>query len=128
MRMIHVLCALSLLASGAVLTSSPAGAAPWISGADSYAAPWVHEIEQELLKKDYRYVLGNDPRTPQASVLKLLNRAAIAYQADDTRQAQALVNEAIDVLEEGVRKHYYSQSDVEPILNSIRQHAPVETS
>ena len=28
----------------------------WISGADAYAASWVKDKEQELLKKDYWYV------------------------------------------------------------------------
>ena len=128
MNVTAVLCALSLLIGGVALSSSPVQAAGWISGADSYAAPWVKDIEQELLKKEYRYVLGNDPRTPQASVLKLLNRAAAAYEAKNIEHAKELIEEALEVLTDGVRSHYYSHADVAPILKFIREHSPVQTS
>jgi len=42
--------------------------------------------------------------------------------------AQQLVHEALGVFEEWVRKHYYSQSDIEPITTFIRQHVPIKTS
>lgn len=126
MKATAVLCMLSLLIGGAAFMSTSAEAAPWISGKDHYAAPWVKDIEQELLKKEYRYVFGNDPRTPQAVILGLLNRAAIAHQANDTAQAAQLVREALNVLDDGVRRHYFSQSDIEPIMNFIRQHSPVK--
>jgi hypothetical protein len=73
-------------------------------------------------------VFLNDPRTPQASVLTLLNEAAAAYNANERATAQDLVNEAIGVLEDGVRRHYYTDSDIEPITAFIRQHVPVKTS
>lgn len=128
MKVTAVLCALSLLIGGVALLSTHALAAGWISGAEAYAAPWVKDVEQELLKKDYRYVFGNDPRTPQASVLRLLNRAAMAYEAKDTAHAQRLVEEALDVLDDGVRRHYYSQGDIEPIRKFIREHNPIKAS
>lgn len=31
------------------------------------------------------------------------------------------------VFEEGVRRHYYSSSEIEPIMSYIRQHAPIKT-
>jgi hypothetical protein len=123
-----LLCALSLLIGGVALTPTPVYAAGWISGADGYAAPWVKDIEQELLKKDYRYVYASDPRTPQAVVLRLLNQAAKAHEAKDTALAQQLVRDALKVFEDGVRKHYYSQSDIEPIMTFIRQHVPIKIS
>ncbi len=128
MKVTAIVCALSLLIGGAALNPTPVSAAAWISGADSYAAPWVKEIEQELLKKDYRYVYASDPRTPQASVLRLLNEAAKAEQAKNSALAQQLVREALGVFEEGVRKHYYSSSDIEPITSFIRQHVPIKIS
>jgi hypothetical protein len=128
MKVTAVFCMLFLLIGGAAFVSTNAEAAAWISGSDSYAAPWVKDIEQELMKKEYRYVFGNDPRTPQASVLRLLNRAALAYQADDTAQAEQLVHDALDVLDDGVRRHYFSQSDIAPIVDFIRRHTPVKTS
>ena len=128
MKVTAFVCALSLLIGGVALSSSPVQAAGWISGTDSYAAPWVRDVEQELLKKDYRYVLGNDPRTPQASVLRLLNRAAVAYDAKNIVHARQLIDEALDVLNDGVRRQYYSQADIAPIMNFIREHSPVKTS
>ena len=128
MRLTAAVCVLSLLLGGIALMPSSVGAAPWISGADSYRAPWVKDIEQELFKKDYRQVFLNDPRTPQASVLTLLNQAAAAYNANERATAQDLVNEAIGILEDGVRRHYYTKSDIEPITSFIRQHVPVKAS
>ena len=74
------LSALSLLIGLVLLVPSTAGAANWISGGESYAAQWVKDIEQELNKQDYWMVFMNDPRTPQPTVLHLLNRAAIWFR------------------------------------------------
>ncbi|WP_447974442.1 hypothetical protein [Nitrospira sp. Kam-Ns4a] len=118
--------ALSLLLGWAVLTPTTAHAAGWISRTDSFAASWVKEIEQELYKQDYREMFLNDPRTPQASVLKLLNQAAMAYDEKNESLAQQFVREAINVLETGVAKNYYTQADVEPIIRYIKSHVPVK--
>ncbi len=126
MRLFAVVCALSLLLGGVALGPTPAGAADWISGADSYASAWVKDIEMELNKKEYRTVFLNDPRTPQASVLRLLNRAAIAHEARNEALAQQLVREALEVIENGVRKSYYTQDDIQPITSFIKQHVPVK--
>ena len=128
MKVTAVLCALSLLIGGVALMSTPVHAAGWLSRADAYAAPWVKDIEQELLKKDYRYVYASDPRTPQVVVLRKLNEAAKAQEAKDGTLAQQLVRDALSVFEEGVRRHYYSQADIEPITTFIRQHVPIKTS
>lgn len=128
MKVTAVLCVLSLLTGGAALMSTPAEAAGWISSADSYAAPWVKEIEQEFFKQEYRSVFEVDPRTPQASVLRLLNYAASAYEANESAKARELLQEAIDVLHDGVRRHYYAQTDIEPLVAFIRQHAPLNVS
>ena len=63
MRVTAVLCALSLLIGGVALKPTSVYAAGWLTGADAFAAPWVKDIEQELLKKDYSNVYANDPRT-----------------------------------------------------------------
>ncbi len=115
---------LSLLVLGMTLSPALAGAADWISEEDAYAAPWVKTIEQELNKKDYRWVFANDPRTPQASIIKFLNEAAKAYQAGNKMMGQQLVRRAITVLEEGVDKGYYSMPDLKPVLSAIRHHTP----
>jgi hypothetical protein len=128
MRVTAVLCALSLLIGGVALMPSQGKAAAWISGVDSSAASWVKEIEQELLKKDYRDVYANDPRTPQMVALRFLNQAAKAQEAGDSALAQQLTHKALEVFEEGVRKHYYSRSEIEPIMTFIREHVPIKNS
>lgn len=128
MRVTSMLCALSLLIGGVALMPSSLEAAGWISGSDSYVAPWVKDIEQELWKKDYRDLYANDPRTPQVVALRLLNQAAKAEKANDSLLAQQLVRDALEVFEAGVRKYYYSPSEIEPIMTFIRQHAPSKTS
>ena len=122
------LSALSLLIGLVLLVPSMGGAANWISGDESYAAKWVKDIEQELNKQDYWMVFMNDPRTPQPTVLHLLNRAAIAYEAKNPQLAKDLVNQALEVLQEGVRKKYFSPADVDPIINYIKQHVPVQVA
>ena len=128
MRVTGVYCALSLLIGGVALNPTPVHAAGWLTEADAYAAPWVKDIEQELLKKDYSTVYASDPRTPQVVVLRKLNDAAKAQAAEDSTLVQQFVRDALSVFEEGVRKHYYSQSDIEPITTFIRQHVPIKPS
>ncbi len=127
MKVRALLCPLSLLIGGVALMPSSLEAAGWISGADAYAASWVKDIEQELLKKEYRDVYANDPRTPQVVALRLLNEAARAQEAQENVLARQLVHNALEVFEEGVRKHYYSSSEIEPIMTFIRQHVPIKT-
>lgn len=128
MKLTAVVCALSLLIGGVALVPNSVQGAPWISAADSYAAAWVKGMEHELLKKEYWMIYANDPRTPQKEVLRLLNRAAKAHEANDSALAQQLAREALGVFEEGVRRHYYQQSDIEPITTYIRQHLPIKIS
>jgi hypothetical protein len=127
MKVTAVLCVLSLLIGGVALMPSSLEAAGWISGAGTYVVPWVKDIEQELGKKDYRDVYANDPRTPQIVALRFLHQAAKAQEANDRALAQQLVQGALEVFEEGVRRHYYSSSEIEPIMSYIRQHAPIKT-
>ena len=127
-RLTVMLTALSLLLAGMVLMMpSSAAAAPWISGADTYAAKWVYNVEQELLKPEYRAVFLNDPRAPQAPVLRMLNRAAIAYDAHNPTLAEEMVRQAMQILEDGVRKQYYSEGDIAPVISSIQKHIPFAT-
>ena len=128
MKVTAVYCALSLLIGGVAFNPTPVPAAGWLTGADTYAAPWVKDIEQELLKKDYSPGYASDPRTPQVVVLLKLNDAAKAQAAEDSTLAQHFMRDALSVFEEGVRKHYYSLSDIEPITTFIRQHVPIKPS
>ncbi|HEU5201347.1 MAG TPA: hypothetical protein VFT92_01035 [Nitrospira sp.] len=128
MKRTAMVCALSLLIGGVALIPNVVQGAPWISGAESYAAPWMKDMERELLKKEYWMIYANDPRTPQNEVLHLLNRAAKAQTANDPSLAQELVRQALEVFEEGVRRHYYTRSEIEPIMSYIRQHVPINIS
>jgi hypothetical protein len=125
MKRIAMVCALSLLIGGVALIPNLANSAPWISGAESYGAPWMKDVEKELLKKEYWMIYANDPRAPQNEVLHLLNRAAKAQEANDPVLARELVREAFGVFEEGVRRHYYTQSDIAPIMSDLRHHVPI---
>lgn len=127
-RLAAMIISLSLLLAGIALSPNSGHTAPWISGSETFASDWVAKVEQELLKKEYRYLFANDPRTPQATILRLLNRAAEAHAAHNEVMAKDLANEAIDVLREGIRKHYYSEEDVEPLLKHIREQIPIKMS
>ena len=126
MKRTAVVCALSLLVGGVALIPNAVESAPWVSRSESYAAPWMKDIENELLKTEYWMIYANDPRTPQNEVLHLLNRAAKAEQASDPALAQELVRQALNVFEEGVRRHYYTPSEIEPLTSYIRQHVPIK--
>lgn len=128
MKVRAVLWVLSLLIGGVALLPTSVQGAPWISGSENYAAPWVKDIEQELFKKEYWPVYANDPRTPQMVALRFLNQAAKAQEANDRALAQQLVQEALDVFKEGVQRHYYSSSEIEPIMSYIREHVPIKLS
>lgn len=128
MKATAILCVLSLLIGGVALMPTSVSGAPWISGAETYAAPWVKDMEHELLKKDYWPIYANDPRTPQVVALHLLNQAAKAQKANDPALAQQLVQDALEMFEEGVRRHYYSASEIQPITSFIREHAPGTSS
>lgn len=128
MKLTAVVCALSLLIGGVALMPSAVHGAPWISAADSYAAPWVTDIEKELLKKEYWMVYANDPRIPQKEVLRLLNRAAKAYDSHDVVLAQDLVRQALSVFEEGVRRHYYAEAEIKPIQKRLSTGSKTTTS
>jgi hypothetical protein len=121
MKIVTMVCILSLLIGGTVLSPMATDAAPWISGSESYAAPWLRDVERELQKKEYAALYANDPRVPQQEALRLLNQAARAQQENDPALAQQLAHEAMDLFEEGVRRHYYSATEIESLLNAIRK-------
>ncbi len=122
-----ILLSLSLLVGGTALP--PMGhTAQWISGRETFASDWVAKVEEQLSKKEYRYVFANDPRAPQASILRLLNQAARAHAANKELMAQDFAKQALAVLQEGVRRHYYSEQDVAPIVKRIQEQIPVPLS
>ena len=92
-----IVLSLSLLVGGMALPLI-GPAAPWLSGRDTFASDWVTKVEQELSKREYRYVFANDPRTPQASIVRLLNQAARAQAAQKDTLAKDLATQAVDIL------------------------------
>lgn len=101
MRVTAVYSALSLLIGVAAINLTPVHTVGGLTGADAYAAPRVKDIEQELLNKDYGTVYASDPRTPQVVVLRKLNEAAKAQEAEDTALAKQFMRDALSVSEEG---------------------------
>src|SRR5207244_10952893 len=99
-----------------------------IAAADTYAAQWMKDSEQELMKEQYLRLWSNDPRSPQAAVMYLLDDSAKALVAHSDAMARDFVRRALNVLEEGITKGYYSQSDVDPVIAYIKAHVPVHMS
>jgi hypothetical protein len=118
--------------SNARTPTSPATQVPlsWITvaPANTSVAPWVKDIERELMKVQYRPLWSNDPRSPQVSMMYLLKDAADALTAQNEAVAKDLVRRALNVLREGIARGYYSQSDIDPIVTYIKAHAPVRLS
>jgi hypothetical protein len=112
--------------------TSPATQVPlsWITvaPATTYVAPWVKDIEKKLMQKQYRMLWSNDPRSPQVSMMYMLNNAAKALGEHNEVLAKDFVRRALNVLGEGIARGYYSQSDIDPIVTYIKTHAPVQLS
>jgi len=119
-------------ASRVILRDSPHNSdhLDWITvaAADTYHAPWVNDIEKELMKEQFRMLWLNDPRSPQVAVMYLLDDAAKAQIDHSKAMAKDFVRRALNVLEEGIEKGYYSQSDINPIVSYIKAHVPVRLS
>jgi hypothetical protein len=116
--------ALSMLTTGILFLTSPAGAAEWIPGYSESPTIWLKGIEQELNSDEYRTLFTNDPRTPQVSIMGFLNTAARAYETKNPAMADSLIERAVEVLKTGVTKHYYSKADIEPIVSYIEKTVP----
>ena len=51
--------------------------------------------------------------------MQFLKTAAHAYEAKNPAMAESLIERAVEVLETGVTKQYYSKADIAPILSYI---------
>jgi hypothetical protein len=117
-----------MLAAGLLFVASPAGAAEWIPGYGEGQSEWLKDVEQKLNSEEYRSIFMNDPRAPQQSVMRFLKDAARAYEAQNPAMAESLIERAMEVLENGVAKHYYSKAEVEPIVSYIEAATPKKKS
>ena len=53
--------------------------------------------------------------------MQFLKTAAHAYEAKNPAMAESLIERAVEVLETGVTKQYYSKADIAPILSYIEK-------
>ncbi|RMH04300.1 MAG: hypothetical protein D6704_11330 [Nitrospirae bacterium] len=126
MKVLAVVMALSLLFVGGALTST-VQAAPWISPTpeiERYAADWVTAVQNELTGSDLRWTFANDPRNPQAAILKMLNQAAVAMKDGNTGLAKDFVARVFSILEEGAELGYYTSDEMSSVKQAIERHLP----
>lgn len=116
------------LALGGLLFAIPGlvSAAEWITPAasDTHVSPWVTQVEDEFSKAEHALVFTNDPRTPMAAVVHLLNQAADALNNKNEALAKDFVRQSINILQRGVQRGYYGQGDLDPVKKSIMSHIP----
>lgn len=115
--------ALAVLSAGAAYTGTPmAHAAQWLApaAAEKIEARWVKEVDYELRSDQFKNIFINAPGgAPQGAILRYLNHAADALQTGDKKSAQGFVDQALRVVDRGIDKGWYSQSDVAPLRNMI---------
>lgn len=116
--------ALAVLSAGAALTALPstAHAAQWLApaAAEKIKARWVKEVDYELRSDQFKNIFINAPGgAPQAAILRYLNHAADALDAGNKEAAKDFVDQALGVVDNGIRKGWYSKSDVAPLRNMI---------
>lgn len=119
---------LSSLVLGGLLLAIPGlvSAAGWITPAasDTHVSPWVTQVEDEFSKEEHLLVFRNDPRAPMAAVVHLLNQAADALNKKNEALAKDFVRQSLNILQRGVQRGYYAQSDLDPVKKSIMSHVP----
>jgi hypothetical protein len=104
----------------------PALADGWIGPAAEYAeaGSWVHRVQLALMTPQNRLVFRRDPRPVFPTVLRLLNRAEAALHERNGALARDCVREAVQLIDRGVARGYYSRPDAEPIKGSILGYVP----
>lgn len=120
MNTIVMATALSVAAPGIFI--SPASAAQWLAPApqERLTADWVKDIAAQLRKEKWREVFMNAPfGSPQASMLGLLNEAAIAMKEGEAAYARDLIRHAVGILDDGVEQGWYSRRHIEPLKGLI---------
>ncbi len=101
-------------------------AAPWITPApqQELAAQWVEDVAQELRNPQFRNIFMNIPGgSPQATILDLLNEAAVGLENGEPEYARQLVRKAVNVLDRSAGRGWCSKSDVQPIQAMFSRNA-----
>lgn len=128
-RPILVAGALSLLGvpwGGGEHEISKVHAAPWIAPApqQELSAKWVQDVAREFRKPQFRNIFMNIPGgSPQATILDLLNEAAVGLEKGEPGYARQLVRRAVNVLDRSAGRGWYSESDIQPIQAMILKYA-----
>lgn len=117
-----------LVAALSVGGANPALADKWLAGApaDEPIALWVKDVDRTLNQQAFWDLFSNDPRSPMAPMMHLFNRAAQAWQDKHPALAKDYVRQAFGMLDEGVRKAYYSEADIAPVREAILAWVPQE--
>lgn len=114
--------ALAVLSAAPALAPATADAAQWLApaAAEKIEARWVKEVDYQLRSNEFKNLFINAPGgAPQGAILRYLNHAADALGTGDKEAAKDFIAQALDVVDNGVRRGWYSRSDVEPLRNMI---------
>lgn len=128
-RPILVAGALSLLGvpwGGGGYEISKVHAAPWIAPApqQELSAQWVQNVAREFRKPQIRNIFMNIPGgSPQATILDLLNEAAVGLENGEPGYARHLVRKAVNVMDRSAGRGWYTESDIQPIQAMILKYA-----
>lgn len=122
---------LSVMLFGSVIVtgmgrSRDVNAAQWLApaAADRMSADWVKQIQADLTGDRFRDLFMGIPADPPIpAILHLLNNAAYALADNKKEYAKSLVDEAIGILDSGIRKGWYHRTEVEPVKAMIRKRA-----
>jgi hypothetical protein len=128
-RPILVAGALSLLGmpwGGSNYKISTVHAAPWIAPApqQEVSGNWAQGVAREFRKPKFRNIFMNIPGgSPQSTILALLNEAAVGLENGEPDYARHLVRKAVNVLDRGAGRGWYTESDIQPIQAMILKYA-----
>jgi hypothetical protein len=103
----------------------PVHGAAWLAPAasDTLSADWVKQIEAALRTREYNELFINAPNSPHSAILHLLNSAGYAIQDGNHAYARDLIDEALRIVDDGIRRGWYSRAEVEPVKSMIRSKA-----
>ncbi len=97
-------------------------AAEWLAPAPqaNITADWVKDVAKALKSNRFKNVFMNQPSgCDQCRILDYLDDAADALENGQPKLAESFVRRALNVLNDGVEDHWYSEEDVRPIKRLI---------
>lgn len=79
-----------------------------------------------LAHERYRSLFVNDPRAPLTAILTHLNQAAQALKENRRTLGKEYIRQALEVLEKGVSRGYYTRGSIEPLKGEILVRVPAD--